>query len=380
MIKKNAVVIIFHLCSWLLFAGLIVSFITTSSATSGVADIIFSPWFFAFVLIYLAVFYLNTRLLIPALYFKKKYALYAAISLLFFVMVYFVRPFDHVFQLQQQRQMAFADRMASMPPAPAGTPNGPPPGMLMPPPPGRPSGPVPGIPGFRPRHTDIVSLVLLVMIYSLSWAVQIGKKWRSVEARAVQAEADKSMAELAFLKAQINPHFLFNTLNNIYSLAVVKSDAAPDAIMKLSKIMRYLTDEVRDDFVDLENEVSFIEDYIDLQRLRLTGKVQLRFSVQGSLANKQIAPLILMPFIENIFKYGISNHAPSDIVIQLNTAANQLNFFCSNKIFPGVKKRERTGIGIENTKERLQHLYPATHSLNISAGPDMFTVELSLPV
>ncbi len=211
-------------------------------------------------------------------------------------------------------------------------------------------------------------------------AVEITRQWRTTQQRALQAEADKAVAELSFLKAQINPHFLFNILNNIYALAVTQHENTAGAILKLSNLMRYLTDEVKADFVALENEVAYIRDFIDLQRLRLSKKVKLDFIVDGNLENKKIAPLILITFIENVFKYGISNHLESVITIKLKAEEHQLVFLCQNPIIQTEAPMGRNGIGLTNTRDRLQFLYPGKHNLNISTEKDVFTVILILPV
>ncbi|PIQ21896.1 MAG: histidine kinase, partial [Cytophagales bacterium CG18_big_fil_WC_8_21_14_2_50_42_9] len=191
-------------------------------------------------------------------------------------------------------------------------------------------------------------------------------------------EADKATAELSFLKAQINPHFLFNTLNNIYSLAVMQSPNTATSIMKLSNIMRHVTDDVSEDFVSLSSEVTCIRDYIDLQKLRLSKNTQIDFSVSGNLEQKSIAPLILMTFIENVFKYGISNRHPAQINIKLKAEENLIQFSCQNQIFETSRNTERTGIGLANTRQRLAHLYPDKHTLNISSENNLFTVTLTL--
>ena len=211
-------------------------------------------------------------------------------------------------------------------------------------------------------------------------AIQITRQWRIMQQQALQAETDKATAELSFLKAQINPHFLFNILNNIYSLAITQNENTAGAILKLSNIMRYLTDEVKPDFVALKSEVAYIQDYIDLQRLRLSKKVKLDFRIAGNLENKKIAPLILISFIENTFKYGISNHQESVITISLEAEEQHIKFICQNPITKTNIPVERTGIGLENTQKRLQYLYPGKHKLTISAEKDLFTVKLILPV
>jgi LytS/YehU family sensor histidine kinase len=167
-------------------------------------------------------------------------------------------------------------------------------------------------------------------------------------------------------------------LNNIYALAVTKNEATPASIMKLSNIMRYVTDEVSEDYVPLESEVECISNYIDLQRLRLNTKVTVDFSVTGNVEDKKISPLILMTFVENVFKYGISKHEEITITIKLYAEEKTITFFCQNKIFPAVRKIERTGIGIANTRQRLEFLYPNKHLLNITTANNLFTVQLTL--
>jgi LytS/YehU family sensor histidine kinase len=204
------------------------------------------------------------------------------------------------------------------------------------------------------------------------------KEWKYTLQRMSQAEAEKARAELAFLKAQINPHFLFNTLNNIYSLALTKNDATPFAIMKLSNIMRYLTDDATHDYVALQSEVACISDYIELQRLRLNKKTEINFTVSGHLDEKQISPLILITFVENVFKYGISNHEPSPLTIEISAEDRTITLFCQNRIFNATRKVEREGIGISNTKQRLELLYRNKHLLNITTDKGLYTVLLTV--
>jgi sensor histidine kinase YesM len=250
-----------------------------------------------------------------------------------------------------------------------------------------PDGPGPGFEegregprGPRGRHNnfDIISIVLFILTIALSIAIVTTRRWRLTEQRATRAETEKANAELSFLKAQINPHFLFNTLNNIYSLAVTNQKNTAPSILKLSNILRYVTDEISEDYVSLTDEVDCMKDYIDLQQLRLGEKTDVVFTVKGDLEYRKIAPLVLMTFIENAFKYGVSNREKSEIRIELWVEKDLIRFFCSNRIFETKGNPERTGIGISNTKQRLEYLYAGKHDLSIDASNGVFTVDLSI--
>ncbi len=339
--------IIFHIAGWLLFVSLIFGFLAEGPGGGNVLSI-FTTNCLIFFAVYFFVFYFNSEFLIPKLYLQKKYLYYFSIVIAMLIAVFFIKPFDNLLLH-----------------GPGG--------------PGGPDGP--GVPpaGRRgPPLIDITSIVLFVMAISLSSAIQIIKQWQNILQRASRAEADKAQAELSFLKAQINPHFLFNTLNNIYALSVTNNENTSVSIMKLSNIMRYVTDEATEDFVSLESEVECINDYIDLQRIRLNKNVYVNFSVSGELEHKRIAPLILMSFIENVFKYGVSSHEPATITIKIFAEEKTITFYCQNNLFTTQRRQERTGIGIANTKQRLQYLYPDKHFLNITSENGHFTVQLTL--
>lgn len=363
--RTKLINILGHVAGWLLFSSLIIGFFTRSPEGRDHAVSILSGPFLVFFSAFFFLFYFNTQVLIPLLYLQKRYALYFALIGLLFTGICFLRPFDRMMQLTGPGQGPPLLERDGWPP--------PPPGLNGQPPP-------PGFPGGRPRggEADITSIILFITVWSLGTALCIIRQWRATEQRAAEAEAEKANAELSFLKAQINPHFLFNTLNNIYSLAVINSEHTAESILKLSNIMRYLTDDVRENLVSLQSEVDCISDYIDLQRLRLGKKTQVDFSVSGNLDNQQIAPLLLMTFVENVFKYGISNHEASAITIRVTAGQQSVTFFCQNKLFDTRRNTERTGIGIANAQQRLQHLYPNRHILDIRAADGLFTVQLTL--
>jgi len=186
-------------------------------------------------------------------------------------------------------------------------------------------------------------------------------------------------SELSFLKAQINPHFLFNTLNNIYVLTLKKSEAAPLAVMKLSNLMRKITNDTGVDFVPFDEEESFIRDYIELQELRLTDKTCVNYVIEGSYRSLQIAPRILIPFIDNAFKYGVSNRRKSDITIRFEFVGKSLLFTIKNAIHPKTgESLESSGVGLENSKRRLDLLYKNCYNLTITETPDSYQVFLTI--
>jgi two-component system LytT family sensor kinase len=356
--------IFIHVFAGLAFMTLPLLFMSGQTGNEGVVSIVLSIGYWVFCLTYIFIFYLNTYFLIPRLYFTRKYLFYIAIVLVLFALVSYFRPFELLLQHHEPRHapppsdMFMNERGVYDEP---GNGNGPPQG-----------------PGPKSMRIDIVSIFLYIMTIALSMALQVTRQWRTSLQQIARAEADKAQAELSFLKAQINPHFLFNTLNNIYSLAITKNEKTADSIMKLSNIMRYVTDDVSAHFVPLQLEVDCINDFIELQRLRLSKKVTVDFTIKGKLENKTIVPLVLITFVENVFKYGISNHENATITIHLVADERSITFYCHNKIFKSASTPQRTGIGIANAKKRLNHLYPNKHLLNITNENGFFSVELIL--
>lgn len=383
MYRIKTPTVVSHLIGWLIFLSLPFLFIAGHSGQDRALNTISAGWYWLLFGCYVVVFYLHTYVLFPLLYLKRKFGWYFGILLIMLVGIYFLRPFDSLFfrlsqARREMRQEGFkrSSLSSNAPPLQEERSFRPPPSLddnrAMPP-----RGP-------RRRPFDFVSIFLFLLALSLGIALQSTWRWRLTEKRALQAEADraqavadKAQAELSFLKAQINPHFLFNTLNNIYSLAVTHSEHTAASIMKLSNILRYITDESGMDFVSLQQEIDCIRDFIDLQQLRLGQKTAVSFDVTGATESLSIAPLVLMTFVENAFKYGISSHHTSSIDITVRTNGRHINFQCSNALFPR-KETERTGIGIANTRQRLEHLYPGKHALNISTENNLFTVVLEL--
>lgn len=192
-------------------------------------------------------------------------------------------------------------------------------------------------------------------------------------------ETEKKDMELQFLKSQLNPHFLFNSLNNIYSLAYQKSDKTADAILKLSEIMRYMIYESNDSWVALSKEIEYVTSYIELQKLRFKNGAAVEMTLNGEIDDQQIIPLILISFVENAFKHGVAND-PED-PIRINIIANQkiLHFSITNKK-SNANKDALGGVGLNNVERRLQLLYPDRYKLNIVNSATHYTSELMLDI
>lgn len=194
-----------------------------------------------------------------------------------------------------------------------------------------------------------------------------------------RTEKEKTIAELSYLKAQINPHFLFNSLNSIYSLALDKSELAATAVVKLSGIMRYIINEASNDFVPLEKEINYIQDYIDLQKFRLEDTVNLTFNINNDSTDNTIAPLLLIPIVENTFKYGVSPEEESVIEISIEVKNNLLYLKTYNKKLQVILSEDNHNkLGLKNTKKRLESIYPGKFSLIITENELTYISELKI--
>lgn len=197
--------------------------------------------------------------------------------------------------------------------------------------------------------------------------------------RITQAiRAQRNETELQFLRAQLNPHFLFNSLNSIYSMVRNKSNEAPEAIIALSELMRYMLYEAKEDLVPITKEIDYIKNYVELQLFRLSDTENVKLRVSGEYEDKKIPPLLLIPFVENAFKYGTDFKGKTEVSITLQILSNSLFFEVVNKINTYRKDKINSGIGLENIKTRLALLYPNTHVLRIDKKDKRFVVHLEL--
>jgi hypothetical protein len=336
MKKSTISQVLIHIAGCITFLALPIVF---SPDASSVADL----WKYAPALkdffVYLGLilfFYFNFFWLIPNFYFKRRFTLFFFISFLCFVVIVLLPETFH-------------------------PPGGPPPeGAFHEPP-------------QRPLLLDVGHQVFLFLaVFFFSLILKISNRWK-------QSEKEKLNAELSYLKAQINPHFLFNTLNSIYSLAIEKSDQTPAAIVKLSGMMRYVISDAGHHLVPLSKEIEYIRNYIELQKIRFGDSVPLAFQVNGLPAGEEIAPLILISFVENAFKHGVNAAEDADIRITINISPHQLDFTAfNNKVTIQAMPEDKGGLGIENTRQRLQLLYPGRHTLEITDDPHYFSVSLLL--
>jgi two-component system, LytTR family, sensor kinase len=206
--------------------------------------------------------------------------------------------------------------------------------------------------------------------------------WYQREKEKAELQQLTTETELKYLKSQINPHFLFNCLNSIYSLTLKKSDDAPQTVLKLSDMLRYLLYEAAEEKVTIDKEINYLKNYLELEKIRLGNRGQIIFEVNTDSEDYEIEPMLLMPFVENSFKHGLNTKATEGWVnIVLSISNGKLHFKISNN--KGAKSFVNTeytvgGIGIENVRKRLQLLYPSAHLLQLEDEENVYTVGLEL--
>lgn len=300
---------------------------------------------FLIYLLLLGVFYLFYFVLIPKLYFPKKYLLFILAVIACYIVVSATPRLlipDRSIQEESIRrpQMEAPERNMNIPP---------PPDHLI-----------------DPRH-----LFLFCFVISLALVLQISNRWK-------RTEKEKLQAEVAFLKAQINPHFLFNMLNTIYALALDRSEHTADAVVKLSDLMRHVINESGNDLVDLGQEIDHIINYVELQRIRFDNAVQLDVRVSGEPEGRQIVPLLLIPVVENAFRHGFNPDEPSDIRIHIAIEQSTLRIDVYNRKVTTINSD--AGLGLKSIRDRLQLLYPGKHLLTVRDTAEDFLISLTLQV
>jgi len=335
--KAKQLTIAVHILVWLLL--LVVPYISTNQVFESLApasDVKYLLLCFALSSVLLITFYLNYFLLIPKFLFSKKRWLYSLVLLLMIAVVFFLLGIIFIFSGVVHETLAKT-------------------GMAV----------------------EKIIPVILINAVSL-WLLAIGSSvlW-TIYNRLREAESEKLSAQIASLKSQINPHFLFNTLNNIYATAIDTSPKAADMVDKLSEMMRYTMKDTQQDFVLLEDEINYINNFIELQKLRLDKRVKLEYDVLENIPTLRIAPMLLIPFIENAFKHGVNSEQKSRIKIEITMNKTEFQLIVvNNKVNVQRDISEKSGLGIENTKHRLNLIYPSKYLLVINDTEKEFSVSL----
>ncbi len=348
-----------HIIGWIIF--IIMPFLTAPSGNFGFWK---QPYFRSFALsqlvsdcMLIAVFYVNLHFLTPNLIIRKNLLLFVFVLVTMYILMLLLNKFTFdTFRRPDLARMYPKDftrfRRDFPPPSP----------FFIP---------------FPLFFRTVASFSLVILASSLLALI----KERGIQKEEKQQMAlEKTAAELAVLKLQISPHFLFNTLNNIRWLARQKSDSTEDAVVKLSQLLRYMIYQAKQDKVLLEQEIEHLKNYIELQKMRLSEQNSVSFKFSGDISRWSIEPLLFIPFVENAFKYGLHSQHESRIEINLSTDSNSLRFFVKNPIFTNnfPERAEDSGIGIQNVEKRLMLHYPDRHELNIRNIGGFFSVELTI--
>jgi two-component system LytT family sensor kinase len=210
-----------------------------------------------------------------------------------------------------------------------------------------------------------------------SIAISYVGEYFETQKKQQELEKEQAITELAYLKSQINPHFLFNTLNDIYSLTYQKAEMAPEAVLKLSELLRYMLKESNDRFASVEREINYLKNVVELFEIGQKGSAYIDLEINGDYKNKKIAPLILINFIENAFKHGVVNDPKNPVRIKLYINESDFDFEVFNKKNKDYKDKTG-GIGLANVQRRLALIYPDRHKLEIIDENDTFTVHLNI--
>ncbi|WP_418637504.1 sensor histidine kinase [Winogradskyella sp.] len=225
--------------------------------------------------------------------------------------------------------------------------------------------------------TGIYLVTFIVSAFKLmKLNIKASQKTKTLETKILETQLKLKEQELKYLKMQIHPHFLFNTLNTMYGFALKKADETPKMILKLSNLLDYLLYQADKPFVNLKDEINHIEDYISLEQMRFSDTLNVEFSKNISLENIEMAPMLLIPFVENSFKHGKIRNGSLDISIYIKANAENITFKIKNSSAKDLSIKE--GIGLENIKKRLDFLYLNQHQLEINNSTNDFEVLLSL--
>ncbi len=219
-----------------------------------------------------------------------------------------------------------------------------------------------------------------IYVIALVSAIKLTYDWVSEKKRNDDLQRIQLQTELNFLKSQIQPHFFFNTLNNLYALVIKQSPNAPNVVLKLSEIMQYVLYEVKEPKISLMKSINYLYSYLELEKLRYGERVKSDISIEGNIDDVEIPPLLFLPFLENCFKHGTKHHEDINVSIDFVVKDNFLFFTVENNFIKSHKETSQHGIGIENVERRLQLLYGSSYNLKTSSKGELYTVNLKLPL
>jgi two-component system, LytTR family, sensor kinase len=346
--KKSTIVL--HIVAWTILL-LIPLYLITANPNM---NLYFIQRVYLRTIVYVIIFYLNFFWLISWLLFRGKKWQYYLVLITLIIGFYFLNEAinRNVFVKEEKKTIEVFNKMSKE--------------LKMPP---------------RHWNFDIYNyLFTCSLITAFSIGLRMNLRYHENEKKRKELEKEKLSSELAFLKNQVSPHFFFNTLNNIYSLTEINTKEAQNAILQLSKLMRYLLYESEKGDTKLSSEIAFMQNYIELMKLRISDKVSLNISFPSEYKDINFPPLLFISFIENAFKHGISYREPSYIQIELNQNGNEVHFKCSNSMAGKVERTDDSGIGLDNIKKRLTLLFQDNYRLSINQTDKSFEVDLYITI
>lgn len=300
------------------------------------------------------IFYLGYLWLVPRYFIQNKQITYVVILFVFIIVTYYIKDYIRETYLTDPiAEARFHEAMKIL------------------------AGKDPG-----PRNPNVFGFfsyfISSFLLSGFSISLGLMDKLKQNEKKQKELEKEKLNSELAFLKNQVSPHFFFNTLNNIYSLIGIDGPTAQESVLKLSKLMRYLLYESEHGETLMSHEIDFMNNYIDLMRLRLSPKVELQIDFPEGFPDFSVPPLLFVPFVENAFKHGVSHRERSFIHLRMQINKEQITFVAENSVGKSSQPGDlqHSGIGLENVRKRLNLLYPERHNLTIDEVDAVFRVEL----
>jgi len=322
---------------------------------------------------FLVIFVVNTFILVPKLLFRKKYLLYVGMTFLVILIVIGVSiSLGYILPRPEPLAMPPMDLGPGMPPMELG-PNMPPPM------------------GYRPAVQVaqrsilmilIDNLIISILVVGAGTSIKMVSQWLNEESRRKEIEKEQLKTELAFLRHQLSPHFFMNTLNNIHALIDINAEDAKNTIIQLSTMMRYLLYDTAQGQTTLKKEIAFIESYITLMKLRFPENVAITLKVSNEIRDIEIPPMLLISFLENAFKHGVSYQARSFVSVKIDQTDKGLNFNIINSKHKSNVSLEKSysGIGLTNIKKSLELLFRNNYILNINETEQEYEIQLTIPV